>query len=373
MTQLNENKAPGPFLITRISQKLAGHGASSVQCARGSSWRASLRTVGVRNLQRHVRDIAVFPEVYCANLRTTKSRILSCWGSVLRFCGRPILRDLAPCEGWPCLNFSARSGCCSDLKGCRALTRYGSSGLLAGGLSHGLGLWRHCGNLRCARLRRNDCLSEECCAGLLERILLHWAGLAHLGLLISSFFSLLPGLSLALSISAKSGAAEGWQRGPRTKLFPIVSNRLPSTYAADRIRRIYGKRLDGRKWLFFKDLRAVDFLLFFAAIVRITGTLTSQRDSAIRRPNVSPRAKTIQGRIPRTCAPQLATRNTSPIPLWCWILQRPLTFSPLPPLGFARESSGASQHSPLITRHSSLATHHSPLSTTPFACLCRLC
>jgi len=124
--------------------------------------------------------------------------------------------------------------------------------------------------------------------------------------------------------------------------------------------------LTGESVLFFNDLRTVDFLLFFAAIARLTGTLTSQRDSAIRRPNVSPLAKTADDRIPRTYTPQFATRNTSPIPIWCWILQRPLTFSSFPPCGFRPQSSRASQHSSLITRHARL-------STTPFACLCRLC
>jgi hypothetical protein len=109
--------------------------------------------------------------------------------------------------------------------------------------------------------------------------------------------------------------------------------------------------LTGESGLFFSDLRAADFLLFFAAIVRLTGTLALQRDSAIRRPNVSPLAKTADDRILRTYAPQFATRNTSPIPIGCWILQRPLTFSLFPPCGFRPESSRASQHSPLATLH----------------------
>jgi NADH-quinone oxidoreductase subunit I len=96
--------------------------------------------------------------------------------------------------------------------------------------------------------------------------------------------------------------------------------------------------LTAESGLFFSDLRAAAFLLFFAAIARLTGTLTSQRDSAIRRPNVSSLAKTTHDRIPRTHAPQLATCNTSPIPHWCWFPQRPLTFSPFRLGGFRLES-----------------------------------
>jgi hypothetical protein len=56
MTQLDENKAPGPFLIARISQKLAGRDASSVQYGPRINSHGSLRRVGVRSFLRHPAD-----------------------------------------------------------------------------------------------------------------------------------------------------------------------------------------------------------------------------------------------------------------------------------------------------------------------------
>jgi hypothetical protein len=139
------------------------------------------------------RRISAGSSVMCGmNPHTPKSEDPELLGKCLTILLVPILRDFAPREGWQRLNFSARSSCCGGPADCRALARYSSGGQLAGSISYGLSRWHHRAGLRRTRLRRHAYLTEECCAGFLERIFLHWAGLAHLGLLISSFFILLP-------------------------------------------------------------------------------------------------------------------------------------------------------------------------------------
>jgi hypothetical protein len=203
-----------------------------VQCGRGSGGRASLRSAGMPNFPRHVAEHRGLSKGLLRKpphheIKGAELLGMCLW--VLR-ASRP--SEFAPREGWKSLHFSARSFRHGDQTGCRSLARYRSCGDLAGGLSRGLGLWRHLTNLRRARLRRHDRFPEERCAGLFERIFLHWAGLAHLGLLISSSFILLPAPILAVHPFEIRG-----RRGPAIRpLEQIVS------YCVHRLSITVGRR-----------------------------------------------------------------------------------------------------------------------------------
>jgi len=161
------------------------------------------------------RRISAGFSVMCGtNPHATKSKDPELLGKSLTALLAPIPRDFAPREGWQRLNFLARSSRCGGPADCRALARYSSGGQLARGLSYGLSRWHHRAGLRRARLRRHAYLTKECCAGFLERIFLHWAGLAHLGLLISSFFILLPAPFLAVGVF-KNMARRGLATRPK--------------------------------------------------------------------------------------------------------------------------------------------------------------
>jgi hypothetical protein len=121
---------------------------------------------------------------------------------------------------------------------------------LSCGLLRGVVARSHRAGRRRILVRRYVCLPEKCAAGFFKRILRHCVRLIHLGLLISSSFGLQSSSNPAFPCFPP-GAAEGWYRGPWTKLLPIKSNGLPSLATAGR-RRIYGQSAAWRKRLIYE-------------------------------------------------------------------------------------------------------------------------
>ena len=95
----------------------------------------------------------------------------------------------------------------------QALARRHCRRRLCGGFSNRLVTCSHRASLRRARLRRHAYFCKERCAGFLERILLHWLGFAHLGLLISSFFISQPAAFRAVHLF-KFRVRKGLELGP---------------------------------------------------------------------------------------------------------------------------------------------------------------
>ena len=160
------------------------------------------------------------------------------------------LREVGPCEGWEYKNFKPRSYRRGTRTKRRGLAGSQGASQLSCGLLRGFVARSHRAGRRRILVRRYVCLPEKCAAGFFKRILRHCVRLIHLGLLISSSFGLQSSSNPAFPCFPP-GAAEGWYRGPWTKLLPIKSNGLPSLATAGR-RRIYGQSAAWRKRLIYE-------------------------------------------------------------------------------------------------------------------------
>jgi hypothetical protein len=110
----------------------------------------------------------------------------------------------------------------------RALARRHCRRRLRRGLSNRLVTRSHRAILRRARIRRDPCLSEERCTSLFKGIFLHWLGLAHLGLLISSSFILMPAPILAVHLFEIRGR-RGLAIGPRDQIVSYCAQPISIT------------------------------------------------------------------------------------------------------------------------------------------------
>ena len=110
----------------------------------------------------------------------------------------------------------------------QALARRHCRRRLCGGFSNRLVTCSHRASLRRARVRRHAYLCEERCAGLFERIFVYWTGLAHLGLLISSFFISQPAAFRAVHLFKFKGR-RGLELGALDQIVSYCVHRLSIT------------------------------------------------------------------------------------------------------------------------------------------------
>jgi hypothetical protein len=161
---------------------------------------------------------------------------------------------------------------------------------LPGGLTGRLVTGCHCAGCWRVLVRGGRYSSEKSTARFFKRIFRHSIGLFHLGLLISSSFVLRSASSPAFRLFLNRGRG-GWHAvpGPNCFLFRPAAFHHAQPQGSGGI-TVSG--LTAKSALFFSVLRAVDFLLFFAAIAVLLGFYPTHKDSAIQRPNVSSLAKT---------------------------------------------------------------------------------
>jgi len=160
---------------------------------------------------------------------------------------------------------------------------------LRGGLAGRLVTGCDCAGCWRVLVRGGRYSSEKRTARFFKRIFRHSIGLFHLGLLISSSFVLRSASSPALLLFLNRGRG-GWHAVPGPKCFLF----RPAPFHHARPHGSGGitvRGLTAKSALFFNLLRALDLLLFFAAIAVLLSFRPTHKDSAIQRPNVSPPAE----------------------------------------------------------------------------------
>ena len=290
MTQPIENKEPHAVLIAHFSRKLAPRVATRTRQCRVSAVISQWgKAAGHTSLSRPPDQLGI-----AGCTRPTSPRHIINRSRILRGC---VTALRSPHHSRPCL---ARWAGAPESRGLKPRVRnwYGVSG------SSSLLLLRPVGRTSLARARS---VAPSCCRKAhsgwisqpLSRRMPHGPFQTNLaGLGWSGSSRLISLLVVNLATSASSCCPCLLNQGPlraSNTTYGLKCFLLRPTafhYAWLQGSGGYARRgLTDESGLIFNDLRLEDFLLFFAAIAFLLCSPATQADSAIRRPNVSSRAK----------------------------------------------------------------------------------